>query len=1115
MKHKRRTKRALINSVISLFLCFSMLIGTTFAWFTDSVTSGYNIIQAGTLDIELEYLDANKEWQSVTEATKLFDENALWEPGYTEVAYLRISNKGNLALKYQLGMTVASETGSVNAAGKAFTLSDYIEFEAIKNEATPYADRDAARKAVTNSAKLSAGYVREDELLVGAEPHYVALVAFMPESVGNEVNHATGTAAPKIQMGISLFATQQMAEKDSFGDNYDSGSAFPKANVNVSVASPVTNNVDNGVVVTPIAVGNEGSGIAAKIPEGVALAEGATEVTLSVKSMENSEANIEIEDGKVTTSLDVHIDGVAENNTVPMLITLDNYLMTGLNSTSVELYHVEDGNTVEMTQVNAPDEPDAHNEFSYDPATGTVVLALASFSEVAVVADVSDPWQGSTANGFSKGSGTESEPYVIANAEQFAYFRNQVDGGESYKDKFIVLAKDINLNKINFEPIGWGYENSTHNRNGVDGKPFEGTFDGAGHTIYGLYQNGWDLENDEKDYTYTNCGFGLFASVSDGTIKNLTINGADIRVECVEAGILVGLSQGNCTYENINICDSKIANYQRPAGGVVGEVSGGGTHTFKGVNVRSDVVVGSMWGDFDTPVGGVVGARWDDTSNNDTKVEMSDVTVACKLDVYNDVTSTYQWYAYRRAGMLIGNTDTPPANGKEAQTATADFLTCDDSSDEDTYGVVVHYGDWVDYHYCEFNNYEPSWPWVRVEAGENCDAFSNPRYGVPNDDDGNKVTSLTHKHSGNDKCNVLISFNQLYGGGQGVYGQPAHGGVVIADYSVTYMDRGKVFAVDYGIIENGESETYTVNSSYKPTRTDIETDFKAWVNAGGSVVETSFTAEKGENYVLYDSWDAIYTARFVDQKGQVLKEEEFTNTNYSDSIELPEVSPIIIEGAGTFTPSWGVYDDGEWITDLTTIFKNASGDVTIVLAYEFDGELGLIPVDDPKDGIIEYYKVVATNEITSSKVVIPGDINGVPVTTIDRIHNEDGGKDWNNYNKTIEKIEVGEGVKTIGNNGLAYTPNLAEVWLPSTLEKLGKNAFSRNDFWGNDKKAIIIHFNGPKEQWDQIIENSPNGSTGDYWGGGLEKGTQVICTDGTYTRTSNTTRSWDWTPKSN
>ncbi len=139
MTKAKTTKRALLLSALSMLLCVSMLVGSTFAWFTDSVTSGKNRIVAGNLDVDMEYsvLDAegNRSWQPVTETTSLFDEAALWEPGHTEVVYLKISNVGTLSLNYKLSVGIASEKegrryDDVLRREVSFLLSDYLQFGA-------------------------------------------------------------------------------------------------------------------------------------------------------------------------------------------------------------------------------------------------------------------------------------------------------------------------------------------------------------------------------------------------------------------------------------------------------------------------------------------------------------------------------------------------------------------------------------------------------------------------------------------------------------------------------------------------------------------------------------------------------------------------------------------------------------------------------------------------------------------------------------------------------------------------------------------------------------------------------------------------------------------------
>ena len=222
---KNVTKHAFLMSVISLLMCVSMLVGTTFAWFTDSVTSANNIIMAGNLDIELEYWDGDS-WEDVEGKSDILT-NDLWEPGVTEIAYLRVANAGSLALKYQLGINIVAETLGVNQAGESFKLSDYIRFgivEDVNGETDAYATREDAVAAVNNAQALNAGFTKAASMTAGEEL-YMALVVYMPTTVDNVANH-NGTNVPKIELGINVFATQYTFEGDSFGPDYDKGAAW-------------------------------------------------------------------------------------------------------------------------------------------------------------------------------------------------------------------------------------------------------------------------------------------------------------------------------------------------------------------------------------------------------------------------------------------------------------------------------------------------------------------------------------------------------------------------------------------------------------------------------------------------------------------------------------------------------------------------------------------------------------------------------------------------------------------------------------------------------------------------------------------------------------------------
>lgn len=227
------TKRALLTSVLALVLSLAMLAGTTFAWFTDTASTGVNRIVSGNLDVGLQYWgvgeDGRKTWLTAENSEDLFDENALWEPGYTQIIYLRVANNGNLALTYAMQITPVRETVGVNVDGEQFKLSDYIKFAwttfTADGDGAPVAlDREGAQAGVGEGAKLGTTLHRQAEqpLEAGAE-ELVALVAWMPENVGNEANYST--VQPTIELSLKVLATQAAVESDSFNNTYDKDAA--------------------------------------------------------------------------------------------------------------------------------------------------------------------------------------------------------------------------------------------------------------------------------------------------------------------------------------------------------------------------------------------------------------------------------------------------------------------------------------------------------------------------------------------------------------------------------------------------------------------------------------------------------------------------------------------------------------------------------------------------------------------------------------------------------------------------------------------------------------------------------------------------------------------------
>ena len=226
---KTNSKKALLSSAFALVLSVAMLIGTTFAWFTDTASTAVNKIQAGSLDVKLMYSTDMETWKEATDQTKLFTDNALWEPGYTQVVYLKVVNAGNLALKYETGFSknYTSNRGK-NVNGDWYRVDNYLKIGTAETE-TKFANREAVWAAVAATEKtlskdvmLTDGWVT---LEAGKASKPFAVAIYMPTSVGNEANASRLRPSSVSGLGIEVRATQATVESDSFGSNYDANAA--------------------------------------------------------------------------------------------------------------------------------------------------------------------------------------------------------------------------------------------------------------------------------------------------------------------------------------------------------------------------------------------------------------------------------------------------------------------------------------------------------------------------------------------------------------------------------------------------------------------------------------------------------------------------------------------------------------------------------------------------------------------------------------------------------------------------------------------------------------------------------------------------------------------------
>lgn len=353
MTNSRSTKRALYSSVIALLVCFAMLIGTTYAWFTDSATSANNVIKTGTLDVEL------YQWNGVvtddranavamgTESPAVFPGDIKWEPGYTHVVYLSIKNNGDLSLKYKVALEVTQ-------------VSDKSLLDVMSYAVSPDAQFGSVTSWAGNGTYLEGRYTEDkdaqDVELKAGEEHFFALSVHMDEEASNKYMNQSVT------FDVVVLAGQLADETDGTGSNqYDKFAGYP----GTGYAPAITGNASAASVLITDKEGYKiGSAI---IPKDAAdpNAEG-----YKVNVIESDyKANVTVAAGLETIPYEVTVEGLKDGNTKPVKIQLR--IKEGLDPTTVKLYHYD-------TEIDC----------TYDPNTGYVTFESATFSPFTIVCDL-------------------------------------------------------------------------------------------------------------------------------------------------------------------------------------------------------------------------------------------------------------------------------------------------------------------------------------------------------------------------------------------------------------------------------------------------------------------------------------------------------------------------------------------------------------------------------------------------------------------------------------------------------------------------------------------------------------------------------------------------------
>ena len=500
MTNRKSTKRALLGSVMAMVLCMAMLVGATFAWFTDTASTGVNKIQAGKLDVALEMKDASGNWVSAEGKTLDFvkaadakGEAILWEPGCTyTLPELRVVNNGNLALKYKVIITG-------------------IQGSAKLNEAIEWTIGDVAMGA--------------EQHLAAGESSAFTIKGHMWESAGNEyMNESIDGIA------ITVVATQDTVESDSFDKDYDADAEYPVVavgDVNTDGDTVLKDKEEDHTIQVTVPAGALDEGVQSLKLEVV---KSATPAGVKVASTESSQSY-------EVTMKDQSGNAVSTNGT---LMTVE--MNVGKNRTALKLYH--DGE--KMTKDNGT-LTDAADHYVYDAATGYVTMKVSHFSPFTAVF-ARDYWTDHAADGYATPVDTADKVVTVASAEELALFAKEVtDDGKNYSGYTLNLANDVDLGEYLWKPI-----NGYNRLSGI-------VVNGNGHTIRNMKVRGC---TNSRVY-----GAGFIGDINGAvTVKDIAFDGADVffvnyakpQFAGNVGGVVLGYTYGTTLFENVSVTNSSI-----------------------------------------------------------------------------------------------------------------------------------------------------------------------------------------------------------------------------------------------------------------------------------------------------------------------------------------------------------------------------------------------------------------------------------------------------------------------------------------------------------------------------------------------------------------------------
>ena len=210
LKKKPYKKIALALSLCFLIVWGVLGTGASLAWFTDTSNELNNIFHFGDFELKVSHRTEDGNWETVDSETKIFDENALYEPGYVQVVYLKVENLGDRPFTFHTAVNVNDCVIATNVFGQKFMLQDFLKFGVVSANTEAEMDDSVITR---DKAELIANmplhnYYETDTAVLDAKgTKYIALIVRMPEEVANVANYR-GEDIPKVELGITVKAEQ-------------------------------------------------------------------------------------------------------------------------------------------------------------------------------------------------------------------------------------------------------------------------------------------------------------------------------------------------------------------------------------------------------------------------------------------------------------------------------------------------------------------------------------------------------------------------------------------------------------------------------------------------------------------------------------------------------------------------------------------------------------------------------------------------------------------------------------------------------------------------------------------------------------------------------------------